>query len=100
MCGSDKHIWIECTKKKKGKCACCGSEAHLTRTCAQRYHPEFRTSFNQCSINSESSHEYILENWPKEDSDVEEYDDDDDVEECENEGYMYQSSLPTIEEEN
>ena len=28
VCGSDKHPWVQCPKKKKGKCACCGSEAH------------------------------------------------------------------------
>ena len=39
VCGSDKHMWYVCEKKKKGTCACCGSMAHITRDCAQRYFP-------------------------------------------------------------
>ena len=39
VCGSDKHLWYNCDKKKKGTCACCGSMAHITRDCAQRYFP-------------------------------------------------------------
>ena len=39
VCGSDRHMWYVCEKKKKGTCACCGSMAHITRDCAQRYFP-------------------------------------------------------------
>ena len=39
VCGSDKDMWYVCEKKKKGTCACCGSMAHITRDCAQRYFP-------------------------------------------------------------
>ena len=48
VCGSDKHSWYHCEKKRKGKCAACGSEAHLTRLCAQRFyaHPSQFASNN------------------------------------------------------
>ena len=39
VCGSDRHGWYNCEKKRKGKCACCGSMAHITKECAQRYFP-------------------------------------------------------------
>ena len=39
VCGSDRHLWYNCEKRKKGSCACCGSMAHMTRDCAQRYYP-------------------------------------------------------------
>ena len=39
VCGSDRHMWYVCEKKKKGTCACCGLMAHITRDCAQRYFP-------------------------------------------------------------
>ena len=97
VCGSDKHSWIDCTKKKKGKCACCGSEGHLTRTCAQRYHPEVKMSFHQCLLESDKAYEYIEENIPLEDSDIEEYDDD--IEECQNENCFHETSLGSIEED-
>ena len=42
ICGADTHGWKTCHRFKKGKCACCGSEAHLTRDCAQRYYPDPR----------------------------------------------------------
>ena len=32
-------MWYVCEKKKKGTCACCGSMAHITRDCVQRYYP-------------------------------------------------------------
>ena len=70
-------------RKKKGKCGCCGSEAHLTRMCAQRYHPEVHMKFHHCpSVESdETNYVYIPENEPLDDSDEEECD----IEECENE---------------
>ena len=40
VCGSDHHIWSACDKRKRGRCACCGSEAHMTRDCAQRFFPD------------------------------------------------------------
>ena len=73
VCGSDKHPWVECSKKKKGKCACCGSEAHLTRWCAQRFFPQLRMSFNQCMMDPEQRYNYIPENEPVEDGEYEEY---------------------------
>ena len=39
VCGSDRHTWCNCEKKRKGKCACCGSMAHITKECAQRFFP-------------------------------------------------------------
>ena len=83
VCGTDQHAWILCPKKKKGKCGCCGSEAHLTRMCAQRYHPEVHMKFHHCpSVESdETNYVYIPENEPLDDSDEEECD----IEECENE---------------
>ena len=39
VCGRDGHSWIQCEKKKKGKCAACGSQAHYTRHCANRFFP-------------------------------------------------------------
>ena len=39
VCGKDGHSWIRCEAKKKGKCAACGSQAHFTRHCANRYFP-------------------------------------------------------------
>ena len=39
VCGTDQYIWYHCDRKKKGRCAVCGSEGHLTRVCAQRYQP-------------------------------------------------------------
>ena len=41
VCGTDKHSWLSCPKKKKGRCACCGSEGHPTRNCAQRLYPKY-----------------------------------------------------------
>ena len=97
VCGSDKHAWIDCAKKKKGRCACCGSEGHLTRMCAERYHPEIRMSFHQCIANNEKEYDYIQENTPLEDSDVEEYDDD--IEECHNEAHLHESKIEEIHDE-
>ena len=34
VCGTDQHTWYHCNRKKKGRCAVCGSEGHLTRVCA------------------------------------------------------------------
>ena len=76
VCGDDKHAWIHCSKKKKGRCGCCGSEGHLTRMCAQRYHPEVRMTFHQCMMCDEPEYVYIEENIPEEDSDIEEFDKD------------------------
>ena len=100
VCGSDKHSWIDCPKKKKGRCACCGSEGHLTRMCAQRYHPAIRMSFNQCIIDEEISYEYIEENEPIEESDVEIEDIiEDEIEECENELAMNETNIGNDEME-
>ena len=43
---------------KKGKCSCCGSEAHLTRDCAQRYYPDPsvpRPPFSSSSSSSDNN---------------------------------------------
>ena len=40
VCGTDKHDWRDCPKKKLGRCGCCGSRAHLTRSCGHRYVPQ------------------------------------------------------------
>ena len=64
VCGTDKHAWIDCPKKKRGKCACCGSEAHLTRSCFQRYVPEVRMSFHLCAPEDDPNSVYIPENDP------------------------------------
>ena len=39
VCGDKNHGWVQYTKKKRGKCGVCGSEAHWTRYCRQRYRP-------------------------------------------------------------
>ena len=48
VCGSAGHSWFLCEHKKKGRCAACGSEAHMTKMCAQRYfaHPSQFASNN------------------------------------------------------
>ena len=33
VCGKRDHGWVQCQKKKRGKCGVCGSEAHWTRHC-------------------------------------------------------------------
>ena len=38
-CGESGHTWIRCDKKKKGKCAVCGSQEHWTRQCDRRFRP-------------------------------------------------------------
>ena len=38
-CGESGHTWIRCNKKKKGKCAVCGSQEHWTRQCDRRFRP-------------------------------------------------------------
>ena len=40
VCGSDNHIWSACDRRKRGRCACCGSDAHMTRDWAQRFFPD------------------------------------------------------------
>ena len=37
VCGNQKHIWTQCPHKQPRGCASCGSEAHLVRSCAQRW---------------------------------------------------------------
>ena len=76
VCGTDKHAWIDCPKKKKGKCACCGSEAHLTKLCAQRYTPEVRMAFHTCVPGESVEYVYIPENDPNPSITVEEIEDD------------------------
>ena len=95
VCGSDKHPWIECPKRKrKGKCGCCGAESHLTKMCAQRYHPQMRMTFNQVQMDPNISSRYIEENEPSEESDVEEVDEDtEEIEECVNELHLMQASI-------
>ena len=46
--GSAGYSWFLCERKKKGRCAACGSEAHITKLCAQRYfaHPSYFASNN------------------------------------------------------
>ena len=100
VCGSDKHSWLDCPKRKKGRCGCCGSEAHLTRMCAQRYHPAVRMSFNQCMFESEQVLEYIEENEPIEDSDVEMEDSNQEaVEECTNQLQLHENALDSSEQD-
>ena len=74
VCGSDKHAWLDCPKKKKGRCACCGSEAHLTRFCAQRYVPQVQMAFHSCNANDDF--QYIPDNDPRSSITVEEIIDD------------------------
>ena len=38
-CGESGHTWIRCDKKKRGKCAVCGSQDHWTRQCERRFRP-------------------------------------------------------------
>ena len=46
VCGAADHAWIFCTKKMAGRgCAVCGSLAHRTSTCAQRFHPELQAQW-------------------------------------------------------
>ena len=97
VCGSDKHAWIDCVKKKKGKCACCGSEAHLTRMCAQRYFPEVRMSFHQYMTETDHNFEYILENSVCDETESE--DTPNEIEECENEIQINETAFETAEEE-
>ena len=41
VCGAAGHSWIHCPRKVPGRgCAVCGSLAHRTNLCTQRYHPE------------------------------------------------------------
>ena len=54
VCGSDKHMWYNYEKKKKGVCACCGSMAHITRDCAQRY---FSANYSAAGMGQNSSKE-------------------------------------------
>ena len=37
VCGDKNHIWTQCPHKQPRGCAACGSEAHLVRSCAQRW---------------------------------------------------------------
>ena len=37
VCGDKNHIWTQCPHKQTRGCAACGSEAHLVRSCAQRW---------------------------------------------------------------
>ena len=55
VCGSDKHMWYNCEKKKKGSCACCGSMAHITRDCAQRYFPASYSAGKSQNVQKEAS---------------------------------------------
>ena len=79
VCGTDKHAWIDCPKKKKGKCACCGSEAHLTKLCAQRYTPEVRMAFHTCVPGESVEFMYIPENDPNPSITVDEVENDDEL---------------------
>ena len=38
-CGSDKHGWTMCDRKKPGRCGVCGAQDHYSRICAKRYFP-------------------------------------------------------------
>ena len=45
-CGSDKHGWMTCPKRKPGKCAVCGSQEHFARICSKRFFPALGTRVN------------------------------------------------------
>ena len=77
VCGKGDHGWVQCTKKKRGKCGVCGSEAHWTRHCRQRYRlsPQARLNFQTLCFEALSNPEVHLMNTPSYDdlSDVEEH---------------------------
>ena len=101
VCGTDKHAWIDCPKKKKGRCACCGSDAHITRWCAQRYFPEVRMTFHTCVPDEDRAFRYIPENDPDAETDESaEPCDETEVEECENEASLFHEvTLDEVDEE-
>ena len=76
VCGKSDHGWVQCQKKKKGKCGVCGSEAHWTRHCRQRYRPspQARLNFQTLCVEALSNPEVNLMNTPFDDdtSEVEE----------------------------
>ena len=77
VCGDKNHGWVQCTKKKRGKCGVCGSEAHWTRYCRQRYRPspQARLNYQAICLEALSNPEIQLVNAPFDhyDSDVEGY---------------------------
>ena len=45
-CGSDRHGWMTCSKRKPGRCAVCGSQEHYARICSKRFFPALGTRVN------------------------------------------------------
>ena len=77
VCGKRDHGWVQCSKKKRGKCGVCGSEAHWTRHCRQRYRPQVqaRLNFQTLCVEALSNPEINLMNTPfdDEEGEAEEY---------------------------
>ena len=40
ICGADGHSWVNCAKKKAGRCGTCASQQHDTRNCWESYRPD------------------------------------------------------------
>ena len=75
VCGNKDHGWVQCVKKKRGKCGVCGSEAHWTRYCRQRYRPapQARLNYQAICLEALTNPDIHLVNAPFDsyDSDVE-----------------------------
>ena len=69
VCGKSEHGWVQCLKKKKGKCGVCGSKAYWTRHCWQRYRPDpqARLNFQTLCVEALSNPEVNLMNTPFDD---------------------------------
>ena len=82
VCGTKQHGWLQCPKKKRGKCGVCGSEAHWTRYCRQCFHPQpqARLNFQTLCLEALSNPEIHLMNTP---FDNDESDIEDGVHQCE-----------------
>ena len=59
-CGSDQHSWVQCPKKRKGRCAVCGDLEHFTRMCTIRYQPSPSARVNVVTSIGRDQ----LEDWP------------------------------------
>ena len=66
ICGKKGHGWVECSKRKKGKCGVCGSEAHWSWFCRQRYRPapEARLNFQTLCLEAHANPDIELMNSP------------------------------------
>ena len=76
VCGKKEHGWVQCPKKKRGKCGVCSSEIHWTRFYCQCYCPvlQARLNFQMLYLEAFSNPGIQLMNTPfdNDDSDIKE----------------------------